>query len=145
VESVLKLIAVLSAAVFSGAAFYISLVEHPARLDLDPIPAIMEFRLTYRRAAPIQATAAALAFLTGLVVSVLTGDWTWALGAVCLGSVIPLTLVVFMPTNRRLLGDDRLGAEAPRLLRHWGRLHSIRTALGMVGLVLMLWAGLRLR
>ena len=136
---VLATAAVLSAAMFTTWAFYITLVEHPARLDSGAGRA--QFRPSYRRAAPWQAAFAAIALVSGAATAGLTKRWPWLAGALVVGSVIPLTLVVIMPTNRRLLGADPLADEdALRLLRRWGRLHTARTVLGAVGLLLFLLA-----
>ncbi len=50
--------------------------------------------------------------------------------AVCLGAVVPFTLVVIRPTNNRLLDPafDPQSPDASRLLVRWGRLHAIRSA-----------------
>src|SRR5207244_10313742 len=59
----------------------------------------------------------------------------WALGGVVVGAAVPFTLLVVMPTTRRLLAsaplDDR---DAGALLRRWGRLHWVRSGLGTGGL-----------
>src|SRR5947208_5526194 len=50
-----------------------------------------------------------------------------------IGAVIPFTLIVILPTNRRLL-DPALNPtsdSALQLLRHWGRLHSVRAVLSL--------------
>jgi hypothetical protein len=65
----LELIATLCAGLFGGAAIYITLVEHPARLECGTALAISEFGPSYRRATVMQASLAAL----GLVASV--GAW----------------------------------------------------------------------
>ena len=54
-----------------------------------------------------------------------------AVGALLLGAVVPFTLVVIFPTNTRLLDPalDPRGTEASQLLRQWGRLHAVRSAL----------------
>ncbi|MPZ19989.1 MAG: hypothetical protein GEV06_19045 [Luteitalea sp.] len=49
-------LATLCTGVFAGAAIYITLVEHPARLASGTAAAIAEFRPSYRRAAPMQAS-----------------------------------------------------------------------------------------
>jgi hypothetical protein len=52
---------------------------------------------------------------------------------------IAFTLVVILPTNRRLM-DPTLeagGAEAAALLARWGRLHAVRTAAGLAALILV--------
>jgi hypothetical protein len=45
--TLLEIIAALAAGLFSGAAVYISLVEHPARVDCGPAVAVREFRPSY--------------------------------------------------------------------------------------------------
>ena len=138
---VLATAAVLSATLFTTWALYIAVVEHPARLDSGAGAGRAQFRPSYRRAAPWQAAFAAIALVSGAATAGLTKRWPWLAGAHVVGSVIPLTLVVIMPTNRRLLGADALADEdAVRLLRRWGRLHTARTVLGAVGLLLFLLA-----
>jgi hypothetical protein len=127
--------AMVSATTFTAWALYVSVVEHPARLDIGGAAGRAQFRPSYRRAAPWQASLAAIAFLSGTTLAALTWRWTW----LAIAAAIPLTLVVIMPTNRRLLGPEPLDeAEALRLLHRWGRLHAIRTALGGVGLLAFL-------
>ena len=73
----LELIATLCAGLFGGAAIYITLVEHPARLECGTALAISEFGPSYRRATVMQASLAAL----GLVASV--GAWLEGRGSWC--------------------------------------------------------------
>ena len=63
---VLELIAVLCTGLFAGAAIYITLVEHPARLECGAALALTEFRPSYRRAAVLQATLAAVGCLAAV-------------------------------------------------------------------------------
>ena len=60
---------------------------------------------------------------------------------VLLGSVIPFTLIVILPTNKQLLSPalDRGSAEAERLLARWGRLHAVRSILSGIALLLLLY------
>jgi len=46
---ILELVALLCTGLFAGAAIYVSLVEHPARLECGPALAIAEFGPSYRR------------------------------------------------------------------------------------------------
>jgi uncharacterized membrane protein len=67
---------------------------------------------------------------------------SWLTAGVLLGAVIPFTLVVIFPTNKRLL-DPSLDAgsqAAIELLTRWGRLHAVRSALSLTALVVMLLA-----
>jgi uncharacterized membrane protein len=61
---------------------------------------------------------------------------------VLLGSVIPFTLIVILPTNKRLLDSslDPSSAEAAALLSSWGRLHAVRTTVGLVAFGLLVTA-----
>jgi hypothetical protein len=91
--------------------------------------------------APWQASFAAIALVAGLAVAILTHRWRWLAGAVAIGAVIPLTLIAIRPTNRRLLAPGPLtDADAVGLLRRWGWLHAVRTALGGAGLLAFLFS-----
>jgi len=55
------------------------------------------------------------------------------LDALLLGSVIPFTLIVILPTNKRLLDPslDKDSEQAQHLLHRWAKLHAVRTALSL--------------
>ncbi len=136
----LELIATLCAGVFSGAALYVNLVEHPARLETGIGPAVREWRPSYRRATVMQASLA-LAGLLAALGSWLQGRGTPVLIAgLLLGLVVPYTLVVIYPTNRQL-SDARLdeaSSTAATLLHKWNRLHAVRSAAGFLAFVALL-------
>jgi Anthrone oxygenase len=138
VEVTLKSLTIAGAGLFSLWALYISLVEHPARLSAGPAAGVAQFRQSYRRAAPWQVSAAAIAFVSGALASSLTSQLVWALGGLSVGLAIPFTLLVIMPTNRRLLDTTSPDAEVTVLLVRWGRLHWVRSMLGLGALVLLL-------
>jgi hypothetical protein len=135
-------IAVLACTFFTGAALYVTLVEHPARLACGTEVAATEWVPSYKRAAVMQASLALLATAAGLVRWVAAGGGAWLLGTLLVFSVVPFTLIVVSPTNRRLLepGRDRRSEETRRLLTAWGRLHAVRTALGLAASILFVWA-----
>ena len=124
-------IAAACAGLFAGAAIYINAVEHPARLACGNELALKEFGPSYRRATMMQATLAIVGCAVGLWTAWILRDLPATVGAVCLGAVVPFTLVVILPTNNRLLDPtlDPRSPHATRLLVRWGRLHAIRTAL----------------
>jgi hypothetical protein len=64
-EPMLKVIATLCAALFTGGALYVSLVEHPVRMA-DMAIALREFRHSYRRAAPWHVSAASFLSANGM-------------------------------------------------------------------------------
>jgi hypothetical protein len=65
-------------------------------------------------------------------------------GGLLLGSVIPFTLIVILPTNKRLLSVtlDKRSIEAERLLARWGKLHAVRSVLSGLALLLFLYLAL---
>ena len=133
--------ATVSTTTFTAWALYVTLVEHPARIESGAESARAQFRPSYRRAAPWQASFAAIAFVAGIATAALTSRGLWLVGAVALGAAIPLTLIVIKPINTRLLSTEPLSdADTLTLLRRWGRLHAIRTCLGGVGLLAVLAA-----
>ena len=136
----LELLATLCAAVFAGAAIYINLVEHPARMSLGPTTALAEWRPAYRRGAMMQAPLAIVGFLAA-VGAWLTGAGSgWLFGGALLGAVVPFTLLVTFPTNQQLMSPAVNDApiQARALLERWNRLHAVRTALSIAALVLFL-------
>jgi hypothetical protein len=140
--AVAEVVAAFCAASFAGAAVYISLVEHPARMACGVELAATEFVPSYRRAAVMQASLAALGLACALLAWLAGAGRLWLAGGVLLGAVIPFTLVVILPTNRQLLDPalDRRSERTRRLLDRWGRLHAVRSALGVAAAVLLLVA-----
>lgn len=138
---VFELIATLCAGLFAGAAIYITLVEHPARLECGTELAATEFGPSYRRATVMQASLAAVGLVAALVAWIQGRGVLVLVGGLLLGAVIPFTLLVIFPTNKRLLdpGLDRRSAEAAALLDRWGRLHAVRSVLSGLAFGLLVW------
>jgi hypothetical protein len=137
----LALAAIILATLFAGAALYISLVEHPARLRLDDAALLAQWQPSYKRALPIQAGLAVFGGVAGLLVWYQFGRWQWLVGSIALLANWPFTLFVIMPTNKRLLAmaPEHAGAESRKLLLRWGSLHGVRSALGTVAVLLFAW------
>jgi hypothetical protein len=127
---------------FAGAAVYIALVEHPARMQCGVEIAATQFAPSYRRATVMQATCAALGLLASFAAWLAGASLWWLIAGVLLGSVIPFTLIVILPTNKRLLSPalDRRSGEGERLLARWGRLHAVRSILSSIALLLFLYS-----
>jgi hypothetical protein len=138
----LYFVATLSVALFAGAAIYINVAEHPARLQLDTRSAALQWAPSYRRATWMQAPLALVSFVTGVGAWLLGGGLLWLIAALFIGAVIPITFIVIMPTNRRLLAAQADGgsAETRQLLERWGRLHGLRSLAAMIAMLLMLSA-----
>jgi len=89
----------------------------------------------------MQATCAAVGLLSSIAAWLAGATLCWLIAGVLLGSVIPFTLIIILPTNKRLLSPtlDRRSAEAERLLARWGRLHAVRSVLSGLALLLFLY------
>ena len=136
------LLALTAAAVFTGAAFYVLFVEQPARLTLNDSAALSEFQPSYRKGAVMQASLAVIACLLGLVAYWQSGNVLFAAGAIFQILPWPWTLLVIMPTNKRLLATAPVHADAAStaLIRKWGMLHGVRALLGLMAVIAYLWA-----
>ena len=137
----LEMLATLSAGLFAGAAIYINLVEHPARMECGSDLAVTEFAPSYRRAAIMQAVLGATGFFAATVAWLTGSPVWWLVGGIILGAVIPFTLVVIFPTNKRLLDSslDKGSELASKLLTRWGRLHAVRSALSLISFLLFIF------
>jgi|SRR5829696_1181262 len=140
VTTLAELIATLSSGLFAGAAVYINLVEHPARMQAGTRLALAEFPPSYKRATVTQVSLAIAGFLGALMAWRSRSDAGWLVGGGLLVSVIPFTALVILPTNKQLL-DPATANDldlAERLLTRWGRLHAVRSVLSLASLLTFL-------
>lgn len=145
VLQVCQFIAALTAALFAGAALYINVAEHPARMGLQTRIAALQWAPSYKRASWMQAPLAVLSCVGGAVAWLMGAGPVWLVAAMLIGMVVPFTFVAIMPTNDKLLEPDRdlSSAETRMLLERWGRLHAVRTLLSILATLLYLWLLLR--
>lgn len=136
-----EIVATLASGIYAGAAVYVSFVEQPARLSCGVELAVTEWRPSYKRGTVMQAPLAVIGSLAALISWWLDRDLGWLLGGLLLLLIIPFTLVVIMPTNKRLESRelDLRSEEAGSLLRRWGRLHAVRSILSGVIFLLFLF------
>jgi hypothetical protein len=143
----LALLALVTAALFTGAAIYVNVAEQPARLTLDDRQLLAEWKPAYQRGAVMQASLAVVSGLLGLA-----AWWTvhnsWVLaGALLILANWPYTLVVIAPVNNRLKATPIEDADATTrdLVLRWGWLHAGRSLLGeLATLVLAIAVAARL-
>ena len=135
----------LTAAIFTGAAIYVSVSEQPARLALDDRAMLTQWKPSYQRGAAMQSALALIACVLGLGAWRQTGDFFWLLGAIAIIAAWPYTLLVIRPTNHELLGTDlaNAGPKTRALILKWGRLHLVRTSLGVLTTLFFLCASLK--
>ena len=133
-------LALIAAALFAGAALYVSFAEHPARLALDDDAALRQWKPSYARARVMQAGLALAGGALALWIWWHSLNQLWLIGALLLLANWPFTLLVILPVNRRLEATEQADSETRALLERWGRLHAIRSDLGAAAVVVMLAA-----
>jgi hypothetical protein len=137
-------LALMVAALFTGAGIYVIACEQPARLGLDDRALLAEFKPSYKHGAALQAPLSLIGCLLGLVAWQQAGGWPWLAGAIAIVSPWPWTLAVIRPVNNELLRTD-LAAAGPHtraLIVKWGYLHLGRVAFGVAATLLFLWGNL---
>lgn len=136
------LIALVLGAAFWGAAFYIHVAEHPARMLLDDRNALAQWGPSYARAFNLQGGLAMLSGLAGFAAAWLIGNWCWAIGATLMLANWPYTVLGILPLNHRLqaINLEAAGPESRAMLNRWNRLHAARTCLSGLAVLAYLWA-----
>jgi hypothetical protein len=136
-----EIVATFASGIFAGAAVYINFVEQPARLSCGVELAVTEWRPSYKRGTVMQAPLAAIGSLAALVSWWFDRGLPWLVGGLLLLLVIPFTLLVILPTNKRLESPelDLRSVEAGILMRRWGRLHAVRSLLSVAAFLIFLF------
>jgi Domain of unknown function (DUF1772) len=113
-----RLLALVLAAVFTGAAVYLYVAEQPARLALDNEGLLTQWKPAYKRGFAMQASLAVLAALLSFAEWWITREPLWLVGSVTIFSNWPYTLLVIMPVNRQLdaTPSEQASAETRRLI-----------------------------
>ncbi|MGH8353159.1 MAG: DUF1772 domain-containing protein [Pseudomonas sp.] len=138
---IIQFISVLATTFFAGAAIYISVVEHPARMGCSTEIAATVWAPSYKRATVMQASLAIIGFLSGLLSWLLGAGLMWLVAALFILAVVPVTLIIIFPTNKQLLapGRDLGSSETRELLVKWGQLHAIRSVLSLIASAIFVW------
>lgn len=136
------LLALIAAAIFTGAALYVNVAEQPARLLLDDRALLAEWKPSYKRGAAMQAPLALLGCLFGVIAWWQSSHAGFLIGSAAVVAPWPWTLLGIKPTNDALLAtaSNQAGPQVRALVVKWGALHGVRTALGVLATVAFLWA-----
>ena len=139
---VIGLLALMAASTFFGAAFYVNVAEQPARLTLDDRALLTEWKPSYKRGAAMQAPLALVGFALAMIAWWQKSHPGFLIGAIAMIAPWPWTLFGIKPTNDALLASDpeRAGPRSRALIVRWGALHAVRTALGAIASLALLWA-----
>jgi len=138
------LVALIAAAAFTGAAFYVNVAEQPARLSLDDRALLAEWKPSYKRGAAMQAPLALLGCLFGIIAWSQTSHPGFLIGGIAILVPWPWTLLAIKPVNDALLATeiDQAGPPTRALVVKGGALHGMRTALGALATIAFLWASM---
>jgi hypothetical protein len=120
-----ELIATLCAALFAGAALYINVAEHPARMSLETRIAVLQWAPSYKRATWLQAPLALVSFLSGVVDSketrILLERWArlhavrTVLSTICPNRVFRAPhCVLIVPRSRKQEAEGKRAQAHPR-------------------------------
>jgi hypothetical protein len=84
-RQIAEFVAVLSCSLFTGAAVYVSVVEHPARMQCGVEIAAIEFLPSYRRGTVMQITLATLGLISAISAWLSGATFWWLVGGIVLG------------------------------------------------------------
>jgi hypothetical protein len=135
-------LALVAAAIFTGAAIHINVAEQPARLQLDPGPptCTMEAQLRARIDLAILARdRVGCARCDGLF-------WQLGLALAAWSGADPRQLALHARGSsgqQAAGGDAAANVETRDLVETWGKLHAVRSALGLGATLVYLWATLQ--
>lgn len=139
---ILESLALTTAALFTGAALYINVAEHPARTLLDDASFLRQWKPSYKRGLAMQFSLVIISFLLGIAAWWQSGQMLALAGAILMIANWPFTMFLIMPTNQILMaiepesGDPRIRT----LLAKWNQRHAVRTALAAMATVCFLLA-----
>ena len=98
------ILALVIAAVFTGAAIYINVAEQPSRLALDDRVLLLQWKLSYKRGLVMQAPLVLISAALAIGAYFQNHEWRWLLGAALILCNWPYTVLGIMPTKQKANG-----------------------------------------
>ena len=88
----------------------------------------------FKRAAPFQGGLSLLSASSSLLVYYFNKEARYLYSGLILSSILPFTFAFIQPTNKILLNasNDRGSEKTMFLLKKWGKLHAVRSVLGII-------------
>ena len=129
----------VTAGIFTGKCSYCTVIEQPSRLKLPTNMAVTQWRNGFKKAAIMQSALLTVSGTSALIANYYEPNKKWLAAGLLLLSILPYTGVVMMSTNTALLDPkfDVDSDEARSLLVKWGNMHSVRTLMAYIALVLI--------
>jgi hypothetical protein len=133
------ILALVAAALFTGAALQVTLAEQPARLALDEGALLRHWSRSHERGLALQLSIAGAGSALAALAWWLTGRPGFLVGGLALLATGPFTLRAMMPLSRKLRAIEagRDAAPVHPLVRRWGTLQATCGLLGAVATALL--------
>jgi hypothetical protein len=129
------------ASAFLGAAIYIGLVEHPARLTLGARAMVREWAVSDHRGTILLTALSLGSAVLAFVQYRLGGDVRWIIGGLAILSSWPYEYYVLVPVSIWLCAvPPEKSAPARKLMRDWGLLEWGYALIGLVACGAFAWA-----
>jgi hypothetical protein len=128
-EPPLQLIALLGGAITFGTAYYLLFLALPAWSGA-PFEAFLPvFQGLILKIGMSQIIVSNIALVACVMLFFISKDWLWLLAVAMLLISLPVTIYLLMPINFAFIEatDPDLAANAPAMLRDWGKYQVIRT------------------
>jgi hypothetical protein len=135
------LVAFALACAFVGASLYITIVEQPARLALQPRAMVKEWNPSNRRGFVMTSALALIASVLAYIDFARTGDARLLIGGTVILASWPYAFFVIVPVNVLLyaLPPERARSDVRILMRDWGLLEWGQTAIGLIACWFLGW------
>jgi len=132
--------------IFSGAALFINVGEHPARMSaLHTADAVSQWQPSYKAGLYMQGGIMIVVMISGFTAyfKFAGAHWYMLLNAIVALVMWLYTVICMMPINNTLMAlktrEEKGTEQAKHLLVKWNRLHAVRSFLGTAAFALTLY------